>query len=341
MKRPKIVVLVFVKAALSGILVLLVLRKVHVMDVASRIQDVDYLFLIEALACFLAALFVAARRWQVLSAGLLSYGQTLKYTWVGMLYAAILPGLVSGDVAKGASLALKDRSVRVGKLPLSIAMDRAVGLYALLGFFVLSSATLAFGSGFLSPGLKRLGLYGFLAGSAMLLVVACVAGLAGKLLGERELGPNPSGRMRSFLSRALDTFQLYWCHPRLLMQAAGCSVVIHVMDIMAFYLVIRALHVNCRLMEVVVFYSIVSVLISLPITVSGLGVRDWFSLAFFQSLWGDGQAGVAFAWLSLMFTLVMAIVGGIVQIVDLFASRAIQKDSERPPACDNSTTLER
>jgi len=44
-------------------------------------------------------------------------------------------------------------------------------------------------------------------------------------------------------------------------------------------------------------------------------------------LGGDGQAGVAFAWLALSLTLVAAMVGGFVQIADLFGWRLIRKNS--------------
>jgi uncharacterized protein (TIRG00374 family) len=328
MKRVKVAQIVIAKVLLSAILVSLVLRKVDVVEVVSRVRSVGWFFPGAAFMCFVVVLFLAARRWQVLSGDLLSYTQALKYSWIGVFYGAILPGLVSGDIAKGASLALKNKDARVGDLPLSIAMDRVIGLYSLLGFFVVSCAILAFGTGLLSPDLKRLGLYGFIAGAVALLLGACAAGLVGKkLLWGRETTRQHSNRIQAFFGRAFDTLQLYRRQPHLLLKAVGYSVIIHCMGVMSFYLVIRALRVDCRVTEVVVFYSVVSVLISLPVTISGLGLRDWFSLTFFQSLWGDGQAGVAFAWLSLALTLIAAMLGGIVQITDLFAWRTRRRSS--------------
>jgi glycosyltransferase 2 family protein len=326
MKRLKVVAILTAKVLMSAILVLLVLRRVDVTGVASRVRSVGWFFPGAAFICFTAAIFLAARRWQVLSGGLLSYAQALKYSWIGVFYGAILPGMVSGDVAKGTSLALKNKDARVGELPLSIAADRVIGLYSLLGFFVVSCAILAFDSGLLSPDLKLLGLYGFITGAAVLVLGACAAGLMRKLLARHETTRQPSNRIRVFFSRVFDTLQLYRRQPHLLLKAVGYSVIIHCIGILSFYLVIRALHVDCHMIEVVVFYSMLAVLISLPVTISGLGLRDWFSLAFFQSLWGDGQAGVAFAWLALALGLSVAIVGGIIQIVDLFTSRSIPKN---------------
>jgi uncharacterized membrane protein YbhN (UPF0104 family) len=321
MKKLKTALILIGKALLSTILVLLVLRKVHVVDVVSRVRNVGWFFPGAALTCFVIALFLAARRWQVLSGGLLSYAQALKYTWIGLFYGAILPGVVSGDIAKGASLALKNKNARVRELPLSIAMDRAIGLYALLGFFVVSCAILAFGAALLSPDLKRLGLYGSVAGATALLLGTCGAGIVGQALVRHQTTRQPQNRIQAFLSKAFDTLQLYRRQPRLLLAAIGYSVAIHCMCVTSFYLLIRALRVDCHVLEVVVFYSIVAVLLSLPVTISGLGLRDWFSLSFFQSLWGDGQAGVAYAWLALALALVTAMPGGIIQIVDLFTSR--------------------
>ncbi len=318
MKRFKKVAMLIGKCLLSAVLVFLVLRKADVTEVVSRVRSVGWFFPGAALTCFVAAVFLAARRWQILSGGLLSYAQTLKYSWIGVFYGAILPGAVSGDVAKGASLALKNKDTRVGELPLSIAMDRIIGLYVLLIFFVISCAILALGAGRLDPTLRKLGMYGLIAGSVVLLLVACGAGLLGKALGGREIGARPPNRIRAFFSQTLDTLLLYRRRPRLLLKAAGYSIVMHCMGVMSYYLVIRGLNVGCRTVEVVVFYSILGVLISLPVTISGLGLRDWFSLTFFQSFWGDGQAGVAFAWVTLALLVVTAMVGGLVQIVDLF-----------------------
>ena len=325
MKKVKVVAIFIGKALLSAILVFLVLRKVDVVEVVSRVRSVGLVFPGASLMCFVVILFLAARRWQILSGDLLSYAQTLRYTWIGVFYGAILPGVVSGDVAKGASLALKNKDARVGELPLSIAMDRIIGLYTLLVFFVISCAILALGDGTLNPYLKKLGMYGFTAGALALLFGACGAGLVGKALGRREIGRRPSNRILAFFSQAFDTLQLYRRQPCLLLKAMGYSMLIHCLGVMSFYLVIRGLGVGCRTMEVVVFYSVLAVLISLPVTISGLGLRDWFSLAFFQSFWGDGQAGVAFAWLSLALLVITAMAGGLVQIADLFPWRATRR----------------
>jgi hypothetical protein len=324
MKRVKLVAIFIGKAFLSAILVFLILRKVDAVEVVSRVKGVGWLYPGAALVCSVVILFLAARRWQILSGGLLSYAQALRYTWIGMFYNAILPGAVSGDVAKGASLAFRNKEARVGELSVSIAMDRIIGLYALLVFFVVSCAILSFGDGLLNPTLKRLGMYGFITGATALLLGACGAALIGKALDRRDISRHPSNRIRAFFSQAINTLQLYRRQPRLLLKSMEYSMVIHCLGVMSFYLLIRGLGVDCRMMEVVMFYSIIAVLICLPVTISGLGLRDWFSLAFFQSFWGDGQDGVAFAWLTLILIVITAVAGGLVQIADLLPRKVTQ-----------------
>jgi uncharacterized protein (TIRG00374 family) len=332
MKRLKKIAILISKALLSAIIVFLVLRKVNGVQVAFRVRSAGWFFPGAALICSFALLFLAARRWQVLSGGLLSYVQALKYTLIGLFYGAILPGAISGDLAKGASIAVKSKEARVAELPLSIVVDRVIGLYSLLMFFVVSCAILALDARPLNLGLERLGIYGLIAGASVLLLVACGVGILGKVLGKHEIGRRPSNRINALLCRAFDALQLYRHQPRLLLSAMGYSIVIHCAGIMSFYLLIRALYVDCRVAEVVIFYSMVGVLVSLPVTISGVGLRDWFSLTFFQSAWGDGHAGVAFAWLALALTLVTAMMGGIVQIADLFSWRMRQGGSGRRPA---------
>jgi hypothetical protein len=330
-RRIKAASLLLFKILISGLLVWVLSRKVNFAEVWLRAASVGWPYLAGAMLCSLTALVLASRRWQVLSSGLLSFGQALKYTWIGLFYGAILPGAISGDVAKGAAIALKNKHVRVGNLPLSILTDRVLGLYVLLGFFTVSCAVLHFGTRALDGNLKQLSFYGFVGGSLALSVGAGAVAVARKLLSGSASTCQSRSRLGVLIGRARDAFRLYTSQPRLFLQALGYSVVIHGVNVAAYYLVIRALVADCQVREVIVFYSIVSVLISLPVTLSGVGVRDWFALSFFQALWRDGQAGVAFSWVSLLLGLMVAASGGIVQMVDLFAPR---ESSPRDPKGD-------
>ena len=55
-----------------------------------------------------------------------------------------------------------------------------------------------------------------------------------------------------------------------------------------------------------------------PISISAIGVRDWFALLYFQHLHLPAEAGVAFSWLSLLFGLLVAAVGGLIQGYEFF-----------------------
>ena len=82
---------------------------------------------------------VLAMRWWVLARPVVSWPDALGFTWIGSFYSLILPGAVSGDVAKGSLLALKSTGARQAALPASILTDRLVGFAVMLSFFCLSS----------------------------------------------------------------------------------------------------------------------------------------------------------------------------------------------------------
>src|SRR5204863_3868722 len=85
---------------------------------------------------------LSAWRWHVLANGLLDWGQAARYTWIGAFFGHILPGGVSGDIAKGVSIALKHPETRGLSLPASIVVDKLVGFVVLTILFAIACVAL-------------------------------------------------------------------------------------------------------------------------------------------------------------------------------------------------------
>src|SRR5208283_4582147 len=131
--------LVGAKIVLAGALLYLVLSKINVSEAAQRLTNALPSSLIGAAVFSLAIPVLLALRWWVLSRPIVGWPDALAFTWIGCFYALILPGAVSGDIAKGGLLAWKNADARQAALPASILADRLVGLGVMLLFFCLSS----------------------------------------------------------------------------------------------------------------------------------------------------------------------------------------------------------
>ena len=319
------------KAVFSGALVWLVVSRVHLDEVVGLLKKIDLRYVGGGVLCYVAATVVSGQRWKILTEGLITFSQSLKYTWIGLLYSTILPGAISGEVAKGMSLAVKIKEARVGMLPLSIVMDRIIGFVVLLCFFNLSCAVLLVSGNPLSSMGRPAILSAFYASAGVLLGCALFVSPWLKKSSYGWIGFFPWPKIRGWLDMAHRGLFYYTNRPGILMKALALSILVHSLNLTQMFLVLRSLDIQMGLLALVTFYSLVSVLIMVPITISGLGIRDGFSFLFFQTIGADGQGGVAFAWLSTLLLWLMALVGAMVQVWEWLVSGGVFAGS-RPPS---------
>jgi hypothetical protein len=261
---------------------------------------------------------VLALRWWVLARPLIRWSDALAFTWIGAFYGLILPGAVSGDVAKGSLLAWKNAEARQAALPASILTDRLVGLGVMLLFFCLSSLLVLKTAA--SPELARFALPAAGAGA-----LAFCAMLLGWTKPCQRLAlvvlayiPWAAGRIK-FLEFAEATFA-YARTPGRLWQAGALSALSQGLSVAMYVVLLQSLKINFGLIPAFALYSIIAVLGLAPITFAGIGLRDWFAVGFFAAYHLPAEAGVAFAWLCLAMSVLQAIVGGVWQLV-IFVSR--------------------
>jgi uncharacterized protein (TIRG00374 family) len=301
------------KLLLSVGLLWLVLAKVQVGAIMDVLAKADPWLVVLWYTLFPVIMALTAWRWETLAPGV-NYRVALKYTWIGVFFGHLLPGSIAGDVAKGVSLALKDTSARAG-LAASIVADKFIGLAALIVLFDFACAVTYFRFGAESPQVRPL------AGIAMAITLAGMVGatfsfamMRRNLFMERGR-PGLLGRLIEGIGTAA---QFYRNKPALLVRAFLISLAIHFMNIVATYLSFRALRVDGTLLQAAVIYPIVSVMLLIPISVSGIGVRD-ATLAVLFTLFGlPAASGVAIAWLNLLAVIPNVMIGGTIQLIEMY-----------------------
>lgn len=306
------------KLVITVSLVVFVLQRVPLAEVWSRLRSTDLRVLCAALPLYALQVAVLAWRWQLLARGLMGYGAALRYTWIGIFYGAVLPGGVSGDVAKGAALAAKDRDVRAAQLPVSILMDRLVGFWVLLVLAAIGCALLGRAGASGSEVLRSI---------YQLSAVGCCLGVAGGLFACTGFGRRllqaigrkiPAGKLDETRNRLLAALEKSSSDRGLLARSAALSLVTHGLSVVLYLISLHAVGQSLPVLSAITFYAVNSVLVMVPLTVSGIGLRDWFAVLFFESLALPADAAVAFTWVSLACGLLFAGIGGLVQLYELF-----------------------
>ena len=321
------------KVALAAALLYFVLSKINIAEAAQRLTQALPSSLIAGALLALSIPVVLAMRWWVLARPVVSWPDALGFTWIGSFYSLILPGAVSGDVAKGSLLALKSTGARQAALPASILTDRLVGFAVMLSFFCLSSLLVLRTAA--SPELARFALPAAGAGAAgSIQEVGGSAGAGAAAVGALLLGWTkacqrlvmavlaylPWAAARSKFTKFAEATFAYARQPGRLWQAAALSVVAQGLSVAMYIALLHSLRIHFGLIPAFALYSIISVLGLAPITFAGIGLRDWFAVGFFSAYHLPAEAGVAFAWLCLAMSILQAVIGGLWQFV-IFLSR--------------------
>lgn len=321
-RRIRAPLLFGLKLTLSGLLLWYVLRKVDSGGILERLRRADLRWLLPSLMIGPLAIALSAWRWQGLSLGLLRYGEAVRYTWIGLFFGSIMPGVVGGDVAKGVSLAAKETRTRDARLPVSILVDKFVGLWTLLLLFSLVALVMLGTQPELLAGMRgALWAGGGLAAGGLLAAAAichphgaaCFAAFAARL---------PTTPVRNAATRLLAAFGSYGGQGRLLLRAALISTALHGLNALSLWLVLRSLAIPATFWFAMVFYPLLSVLLALPVSISGVGVRDVFAASMFTAFGLNPESGVAFSWLLLGLSIPSALIGGGIQLWEMFRRRA-------------------
>ncbi|HEY1793732.1 MAG TPA: lysylphosphatidylglycerol synthase transmembrane domain-containing protein [Opitutaceae bacterium] len=313
------------KIIVSAAFVALVLQKVSLHEVVDSFRRLRPGPMAAALAlCAGISPFLFAWRWDLLSSHSIGFPRAIKYTWIGFLFAAILPGFISGDVAKGVSMAIRRRSSRNIDLPVSIFLDRLVGLFALLLFFAASCAYLAIGSEGqpLSASGHLAALIGL--GIASICLGFCIFGLTpagNRTLSRalRALVTRIPGKATAlpFIEQAMGTLR----RRGLIARALCIGIVLQVLMSVQTLLMLDALSQHVSLFGAVLIQTIASIAAMVPVSVAGIGVRDCFTVALFPAIGLTTASAIAYSWLCVACALVLALVGGVAQMHEIFTRR--------------------
>lgn len=298
------------KIVLSLGLLALLFTRIGIDDALAAIQEMDPRAFTAAFLLFLFGVLIRAYRWQRLLEAValqVPLRRLIVLYFMGSFFNTFLPTGVGGDIVRVYELS-RD-SQRTPEVVGTVFVDRLSGLIVLFG---LAMMALPFSVGLITAELK--------------LIIFAIAGggiLTSWLLfqrhwADRVLGVLPFGeRLKSTVMGLYEA--VHACGTGAMGQALGISVLFNLLLISHVIVLALGLDIRVSLWYFLLFVPLVSFSLTLPISVSGLGVRETTFVLLF------GQAGVeqsqAFA-LSLAFygvTVATGLVGGV-----LYAFEGIQ-----------------
>jgi glycosyltransferase 2 family protein len=267
------------RLAVTAALLAAVTWRLDLRALARRAAHLDPRWTVAALAAVLAAVAISAWKWGAVLAARgrpLPYRRLLRHYLVGLFFNNLLPTAVGGDAVRAweAARDAGDVPEAVG----SVIADRlvagaALGVTAVLGLpFVEVTARLALTvTAFLAVDLALVA--AFLA--PRVAERAATALLPARLAGARATAAATVGAVRGALSA-----------PRLFARVFALSIAFQVLVAAVNACLFAAIGVHVGLAPCVVYTPMIFTLAMLPVSLSGLGVREAAYAWFF------GQAGV-------------------------------------------------
>jgi uncharacterized protein (TIRG00374 family) len=296
----------------AGLLLYLVLYIARPREIVAVLARASLPLLLAAFCLHALGNIVSAIRWKLIldaRGGGFAIGRLVGSLLVGVFFNHFLPTRFGGDVVRVSDTRRTDQGL-TGSLAV-IVYERMSGIVALLLFALLSS--------FLKIGFVRqmpmlyVSLLVSIAGIVLLV-------LAWKKLPRGYLAARPCRRpwARRLLDR-LDAFHgiiLDFLGQHALSRKVFFWAMILQLNVVLHYFLIGQALGLARIPLLDYFFSIpiMLFLLSFPISINGLGVRDLFLITLFAYYGYPAQHAVAFSLLDLAFNLLLGIAGGLVYL---------------------------
>lgn len=298
------------RVALSAGLLAILAWQVDWHAMRADLAQVQLGYVAAALLVYVAAQLLSAYRWKVLLRPLqapIGWGRVTALYYVGMFFNLFLPTMIGGDAVKLFYVSSETGGVTRGAV--SILMDRNLGLMTLL--LLALAVTVVFGIEL--PRLPLLPLLSLLVAGFLLANLLLFHGRTFDLL-RRILGRWRVPRVFETIDTAHDALKTYRMNPRAVILALVLSLLFDFALMYFNYLDALGIGHPVELKYFFAFIPIISVVSMLPITLYGLGLREYSVVFLFGQVGMPREAAVLLAILALIIPAIASLPGGIIYL---------------------------
>ncbi len=324
-KSPKAIALLTAKVVVSVALFWGLFHRLQWASIGPTLSHADPVWVSSAALLLLASHLLASYQWSKLlrAAGIeLPFWKVVAYYLVGMFFNNFLPANVGGDMARTLD-ASRSGSSRATALS-TVLLDRIVGTVALGGIAVLTTL----------PAIDHFHLAAAYAGVVAFFLISVVmlrAVLEPRVLAalERFLSRIGLSRLSPMLDELAERMAAFRGQRRLLMEVMAVAVAVQVMRIGVHVLFARALGLHVDMAYFFLFVPLLAVIVSLPISLNGIGVREGAGMLLFGLVGLDRSAAFALQFGTYLVAVGVSCLGGLVFLARIPSRRARSRNPRR------------
>lgn len=262
----------FFRLAVTVLLIFFLFKKFDILNIFISLKKINPVTFLFASFLYIVSSFVSTLRWKIfLPHPELTIGRLFSLYLIGSFFSISMPGIIGGDFVKVFILKEKTGLKQVFS---SVFMERYIGLTTLLVigflFFILFYSSLPKNPIIWSVPLA---FFGFIGGTIFLIWI---------------------GRFR-FLRDFRD--YIFSFKKKQIFQAFIYSVFIQITVIFSVYILFQGSNLSVCFFELASFLPTIILITMLPVSISGIGLREWCFVLFFGNLSGPANAiAVSFLW---------------------------------------------
>ena len=255
---------VALKLAISCALIAWLVLRIPLTGVAAQLRSLDGMSLALGALLSIAAWWLSALRLHVLAPEM-RLADVVRMTFIGLYYGTVLPGQVAGDVMKAYRLSPSQSAP--GRAMAATLVDRVIATFAL---FLIGACATAW-----VPQAPRALAWGLMFATAAILAgILLFAHPAIHALLLRRSGSAEVGGVRGLPARLASGMQSVMQWPSRLLKNFLIALIFHALCIAIHLVLARSLHIDLPIAVWVLIYAGVAVLLLLPISLAGLGIRE-------------------------------------------------------------------
>ena len=307
MKKIKPALGTLLQALISLGLVALLLSQLDLSQFYRILIDADLTYLSLAIGAYFVGKLITSARWAVLARPLgfdNPFKEFVVFYFLGMFFNLFAPTTLGGDAGRVFYLSRAAAGARgeewknlMSRALISVAADRVIGLAVLV--WIGAVALVIFPEyGESVPWMARYLVFAAAVGSLAAWFLLPFAAAIFQRLGKSSV-------------EAVRALATYWSRPRLMGQAILLSGLIHFIQTWIQVLLGRTLNVDLPWSYCFIFFPLVDILSALPVSVSGIGIREGGYFFFLGKLGVKPEAAIACSVLWLVIVLINGLLGGV------------------------------
>jgi hypothetical protein len=259
--KAKKILFLSLKLIVSSALLYIVFSRTGVRQVFSLLKDIHFFAFFSAVLLYIIAQLLSTVRWKLLLPDTLRIKKLFSLYLIGSFFNTVLPGLIGGDAVK--AFYLYRVTGRGGLTVASIFMDRYIGFVMLIII-----CTLAFPFG-----------YSYFHNSPVSWVFPFIVLIF--IITSFLIFGFRFGKGIQILSELYDYFHSYRNKKSIVIKALLISAVVQLSGFFAVYILALGLGVHIPFLACLIFIPLIIMFTALPISISGIGIREGAFVLFF------------------------------------------------------------